>query len=98
MGFAVKLGPLHRIWCAMPRFFFHVVDGVGTAEDEDGLVLDGVAAARDVAVEGARDILAAEIKYGSIDLNWRIDVADEGGAVVLTLPFSEAVLVTKSPD
>jgi hypothetical protein len=81
----------------MPRFFFHVVDGVGIASDEDGLELENIAAARDVAVEGAHDILAAEIRYGRIDLSWRIDVADEGGAVVLTLPFSDAVRVASDP-
>lgn len=82
----------------MPRFFFHVVDRAGIAADEDGLDVADLAAAREVALKGARDILAAEIKYGKIDLNWRIDVADAEGAVVLTLPFSEAVLVEKAPD
>lgn len=82
----------------MPRFFFHIVDGAGVAADEDGLDLRDLAAARDVALEGARDILAAEVKSGKIDLSWRIDVVDQGGAVVLTLPFSDAVLVAGSPD
>ena len=82
----------------MPRFFFHIVDGAGNAADEEGLHLADLAAAKEVALKGARDILAAEIKHGKIDLNWRIDVADGKGAVVFTLPFSEAVLVEKAPD
>ena len=81
----------------MRRFFFHVVDGTGTALDENGLDLGDVRAARDVAVAGARDILAAEIRDGRIDLSWRIEVADGGGEVVLSLPFSDAVSVTGSP-
>lgn len=81
----------------MPQFFFHVVDSAGTASDEDGLDLEDLSVAREVAVKGARDILSAEVKSGKIDLDWRIDIADENGAVVLILPFSDAVLVTGSP-
>jgi hypothetical protein len=79
----------------MPRFYFHVVDSDGIASDEEGLVLEDAAAARDVAVQGARDILAAEIRYGRIDLDWRIDIADNGGEIVLSLPFSDAVQVAR---
>ena len=46
----------------MPQFFFHVIDSAGTATDEDGLDLTDLAAARVVAVKGARDILAAEVR------------------------------------
>ena len=82
----------------MPRFFFHVVDRAGIATDDDGPDVDDLTAAKEVALKGARDILAAEIKYGKIDLNWRIDVADGEGVVMLSVPFSEAVLVDKAPD
>lgn len=82
----------------MPRFYFNVVDGVGTATDEEGLELHGMAAVRSLAVQGARDIMASEVRLGSIDLTWRIVVTDEAGGQVLSMPFSEAVTVTANPD
>jgi len=73
------------------------MDSAGTATDEDGLDLTDLAAARVVAVKGARDILAAEVRYGEIDLDWRIEITDESGAVALILPFSDALLVAGIP-
>ena len=78
----------------MPRYYFHVVDGTGVARDDEGLDLPDLAAARDLAVCGARDIIASEVRLGSLDLSWKIEVADAAGESVLTVLFSEVVRLT----
>jgi len=73
----------------MPRYYFHLRDGEHT-EDEEGLDLPDIEAARNVALEAARDIVCADIKHGWLNLDYRIVVADEDGATVLTMTFREA--------
>ncbi|MDP9413319.1 MAG: hypothetical protein M3Q08_04345 [Pseudomonadota bacterium] len=73
------------------RYYFDVVDGHGTAEDEDGLELADAEAAREEALAGARGILAEEVKAGRIDLCWRIAVRNETGEALFTVPFAEAI-------
>ena len=77
----------------MPPFYFHLFDDV-LILDEEGVELPDVATAREVALQSARDVLAAEmISKGSITLRHRIDVEDEDHHTVLTLPFRSAVTV-----
>lgn len=76
----------------MPRFFMHLHDGVDRLLDEEGLVLstDEVAQA---ALDAARDCIAGDVRKGRIDMRSRIDVEDQGGAVVHTLRFGDAVTI-----
>jgi hypothetical protein len=77
----------------MPRFFFHVRDALGYAEDDEGLDLPGMAEARDAAVAGARSLLSAEVTVGGLDLRGRIEVADEMGSLIETIRFEDVVEV-----
>lgn len=77
----------------MPRFFFHLHDGVDVPDD-GGQELPDLAAARAHAVSMARFEVAEAAKAGHIPLSLRIDVEDEHGAVLTTVPFGEAVEVT----
>jgi hypothetical protein len=43
---------------------------------------------------GAREIMSNEVKNGKLCLSCHIEVEDEAGQVVLTLPFKEAVQVS----
>ena len=74
----------------MPRYFFHVYDDV-VAEDQEGIELPNVAAARLKALAGARDLIAEQVRHGYFVLSHWIDVVDEQGAPVLTLTFRDAV-------
>jgi len=78
----------------MPRFYFHIVDGEDVTRDEEGLDLPDREAARLAALDGARDIMAAEIHQGAIDLRMRIEVEDEEGQALLSVPFADAVQVS----
>lgn len=74
----------------MPRYFFHVYDDV-IAEDEEGAELPNVAAARLNALQGARDLIADQVKRGYFVLSHWIDVTDEQGEKVMTVKFGDAV-------
>jgi len=78
----------------MPRFFFHVYDDV-VALDDEGMDLPDSEAARRTALAGARALAADQVRTGRLDLRHRIEVADDGGAPVLTVTFDEAIRVTR---
>ena len=77
----------------MPRFFFHVYNHLGSAMDEEGMVLDGTSEARDEAIRAIREIVGEEALHGLIDLNGRIEISDEAGDEVLCVDYREAVEV-----
>ena len=75
----------------MPRFHFNVRDAFGAVRDPDGLDLPHIEAAREEAIKGARAMIAEEVLRGRLDLKGVVEVTDSTGAVLLTLPFGEAV-------
>lgn len=74
----------------MPLFFFHIFDDLDLI-DEEGIDMTDAAAARVAAVAGARGMMSEQVKTGHLSLHHRIEVVDEGGGAVLTLPFADAV-------
>jgi hypothetical protein len=78
---------------AVARFHFHVTNGFGVTEDEEGRELASLDEARREAIKGVRSIVSEEVKEGRLDLGGRIDVADPAGRVLLTIAFTEAVQV-----
>ena len=76
----------------MPRFFFHLKDGATLCDDE-GMTFDTVEEARKEAVRAAREIMADEIRRGSLTLVDRIEIADEGGNAVTVVTFAEALRI-----
>ena len=75
----------------MSRYFMHLRDGTEELLDPDGREFPSLAALRDAVLITARDLLMADVRDGLLDLRFRIDAEDEGGAIVYTLPFSHAV-------
>ena len=74
----------------MARFFFHLRDGTDFALDPEGVVLPDLEAAQTAALQAARDTLGHDIRDGRLDLRYRIDVEDERGTVLHSLPFEDA--------
>jgi hypothetical protein len=62
--------------------------------DEDGAIFPDLALARDYAVNAARDLVCEDVHKGHLNLDHRIDIADETGAVVMTVAFRDAFMVT----
>ena len=77
----------------VPLFYFHVCNGNGFTEDEDGLDLPSVPAARAVAINALRDLLAGELRSGTLNMASFIEVEDESRQAVMTVSFSDAVAI-----
>jgi hypothetical protein len=78
----------------MPHFHFHVMNDID-APDEEGQELDSLAAAHLKAIDYVRDLAAAAVRQGRLDLKHRIDIEDEAGKVLLTVTFADAIDVSK---
>lgn len=82
----------------MARFYLHVINGTGRAPDEEGVELADADAAEARAVEGIRSILADEAKAGRMDLDGRVEIADERGAILRTVSFEDALEIRPGGD
>jgi hypothetical protein len=78
----------------MPRYFMHLIDSVDETLDPEGVELPAEAVPG-AALMAARDCIAGDVSTGRIDLHCRIDVHDESGKLVHSLPFAEAVQIVQ---
>ena len=77
----------------MARYFFALHDQSGDTPDREGCELSDAAAARRHALMIARGLMAEDIRGGQLTLSDYIQVTDGRGEVILTLPFSSAVMI-----
>ncbi len=75
----------------MARYFMHLRDGTEQILDPEGLEFPTIEALRKAVLVSARDLMTGDVREGVIDLRFRIDVEDESGDIVYTLPFKHAV-------
>lgn len=79
----------------MPRFYFHLHDGVEVS-DEEGAYFSNVESAREEAVKSVREILAEEVmQRGQLPLSDQIEVFDESGTSVFKMTFEDAVEIRR---
>jgi hypothetical protein len=76
----------------MPRFYFNLRNDL-VVDDEEGLELPDLAAAREYALFNARSIAAENVHKGKLNLSHRIEIADEDNQVLATVSFADAVKV-----
>ena len=81
----------------MPRYFFHVVAAGEGIADEVGRVLPGIRAAHVRAVKFMEQVLPLIDREDDLR-EWRIEVADESGAVLITVLFRAAGLTGRTPS
>ena len=79
----------------MPHYHLNLHNAHVEASDEEGHDLVDLAAARAMAVSGIRDFLGHEVMSGKMDLRGQIDIVDDGGVILLTVRFEEAVEIIK---
>jgi hypothetical protein len=79
----------------MPLYFFHLrADGIVARDESEGQDLPDLEAARQEGIGGLRDIVAERIRSGEpVSFSQRVEIADETGEVLLTVPFGDAVTV-----
>ncbi len=80
----------------MPRYFFHVCNGTGFIEDEEGQEAPDAEAAREIAIKEARLLMAEELRDGVMHLASFIEVQEEGRAEGFVVPFVDAVEIRSS--
>ena len=79
----------------MPLFYFNTVSDGALIEDLEGTELDNVELARQEAIYDARALMSAAI-LTCRDISGRsVQILDEQRAVVITVPFSEALTKEK---
>lgn len=76
----------------MPRYFFHLYDDV-VVRDEEGQELLDDAAARQMGMRSARQMASAQVLEGHLNLDHRIEVADESDTILTTVMFKDVVVV-----
>lgn len=79
----------------MPCFYFHVCNGTGFVQDEEGQELPDLEAARAAAIKSARSIMASDVQRGALDLSSFIEIEDETSQRLHTLCFGDAVDLTR---
>jgi hypothetical protein len=78
----------------MALYYFHLRNHSDVLLDPEGRELaDGKIAA--AALSEAREIIAADVRTGSVDLDQNIEVEDSGGAVVHRVCFEDAVSISR---
>jgi hypothetical protein len=76
----------------MPHYFLHLRSPSEDLLDSEGTAMPEGAVAS-AALTAARDCMAHDIRAGRLDFKFRIEVQDQDGKIVHTLPFAEAVNV-----
>jgi hypothetical protein len=79
----------------MAKFFLHLRGRSADVIDDEGIAISDLAEARETAIRCARDLMATDVREGFLALSHRIEVCDESGAVVLTVPFEDAITIER---
>lgn len=82
----------------MVRYYFHLRDGVERLLDPQGADVDDPAQLARMALKEARAVVAQEALEGEINLQQRIEIEDEGGNLVHSLSFADAVRIVSDRD
>ena len=70
----------------MPRYFFHIIDGI-TLRDHEGTELPDIQTARSVAVRTSGEILQDMGERFWDGTEWHLEVTDEWGRKLFVLHF-----------
>ena len=73
----------------MPRFFFHVKNGVRLVTDQTGKELDDLNAARQEGTMLAREIRAEITKPAALVNELRVEIEDEVGTILDTIMLAQ---------
>jgi hypothetical protein len=77
----------------MARFYFNLFECGTLIPDDEGRECDA-SSLRSIAIHEARDLMSGEVKAGRLCVGCRIDVLDEAGSLVLSVPFTDALEIT----
>lgn len=75
----------------MTRLFLHQNRPQQFIQDTEGLEFSSLEDARLEAIESAREMICDMARRGHIELDCNFQIADEGGKVLMVVPFSDAL-------
>ncbi|WP_239806908.1 DUF6894 family protein [Croceicoccus hydrothermalis] len=79
----------------MPLFYFHLSNSTGWTCDTEGRELEGVQGAREVAIQDARALIAADVLEGrAILMSSYVAIHDAEGEEVDRVGYDEVVTLT----
>jgi hypothetical protein len=77
---------------SMNLYFMHIKEGADITFDPEGSRLPSLEAAREMAIESARELMAEAVAHGDrISLARTFEIHDERGRLLLTVPFRDAI-------
>jgi hypothetical protein len=74
----------------MPRYYLHIRQDV-LLEDPDGVDVRDLEAARQIATDDARDLIAERIRLGRPVQAYVIEIADDHGTCLDTVRFADVI-------
>ena len=81
---------MSALW-PMPRFFFHVRDRDQLTEGPEGIDFPDLEAAQADARIAVRNVLAEQLASDSTISNQQLEICDEAGQLLATVPFRDAI-------
>ncbi|MES3101686.1 DUF6894 family protein [Sphingomonas faeni] len=78
----------------MQRYFVNLTEHGLRITDDDGFLASGLEAARQMAVAGAREMMAADIVNGKLCLSTLIEILDENRIVLDRARFKDLIHVS----
>jgi hypothetical protein len=78
----------------MARYFLNLHERGTVLVDEDGVDRPGLEAARTEALRTVRAIMSSDVNEGHLCLSGSVEVMDDAGQTVATVPFKDAIMIT----
>ena len=75
----------------MPRFYMHIRDGEELIVDAEGCTFPDIDAASEEARVAIREMLAERIRQGEVIDGQAIEISDETGRTLMTIPFKDSI-------
>lgn len=77
----------------MPHLRLNLYNATGDAPDDEGADFKDMDDARFQAIAGIRSVLSAEVLDGEINMQGRLEIVDDSGALLDTITFVDALNV-----
>jgi hypothetical protein len=71
----------------------HLRNGIDECLDPEGKEFEGLQSLRRAVMFTVRDLMAGDVRTGTIDFRFRIDAENETGNIVYSLPFNQALSI-----
>jgi hypothetical protein len=78
----------------MARYFLNLHERGTVLVDEEGVDRPGLESARTEALRTVRAIMSADVNEGHLCLSGAVEVTDDAGQTVATVPFKDAIMIT----